>query len=104
MNNFFIFTKIKNLLKIIHNFFKINPHRHWISFLYFFFILFSFLILLSIYFLYQINNGNLFKVKVKEQNTPVLLNEKILKNIINLQDKRDKKVLEIKNNPSLYSE
>lgn len=104
MNTFLTNTKIKNLLRIIHNFFKINPHKHWNAFLYFFFILVSFSVLFSIYLLYQIKNENIFQVKKEEQNAPVLLNDSLLKSTKILYDKKSKRVLEIKNNPSLYIE
>ncbi|MFA6355185.1 MAG: hypothetical protein WCW65_02045 [Candidatus Paceibacterota bacterium] len=104
MNTFLTITRIKNLLKIIHNFFKINPHKHWNAFLYFFFILVSFSILFSIYLLYQIKSENIFQVKAKEQAGPVLLNESLLKSTLNLQEKKANEVLKIKNNTSLYTE
>lgn len=104
MNTFLKITKIKNLLKIIHDFFKINPHKHWNAFLYFFFSLTLFSILFSIYLLYQIKNENIFQVKKEEQNIPVLLNESLLKSTKILYDKKAKRALEIKNNPSSYIE
>lgn len=104
MNNFLTTIKIKNLLKIIHNFFKISPYKHWSAFIYFFIGLIIFSILVSIYFLHQINSENIFQIKKEEQNTPVLLEGELLKNTINLQEKKSKKTLEIKNSPSLYTE
>lgn len=104
MNAFLTITKIKNLLKTVHNFFKISPHKHWNAFLYFFFVLVSFSILFSIYLLFQIKNENIFQVKKEEQNPPVLLNDSLLKSTMILYDKKAQKALDIKNNPSSYIE
>ncbi len=100
MNNFLL--KIKNTLKAIDDFFKINPHKQWVFLLYIFFISISILTLFSFYFLYEIKNEKIFQVKVEQEGKQSLLKEDLLKRTIDLFDKKAQKEAEIKNNLSTY--
>ncbi|MEI7689030.1 MAG: hypothetical protein WCI91_02475 [Candidatus Nomurabacteria bacterium] len=102
MNNFLL--KINKCVRSVKNFFKINPHKHWISMLYLFFILVFFLILFSIYLLYKIKEDQVFQVDLKQRNQPSLLKEDLLKKITDLQDKKAQKILEVSNNPSVFND
>jgi hypothetical protein len=100
MNNFSI--KIKNIFKSIDNFFKINPHKHWIFLLYVFFIIVSLSLLLSFYLLYEIKNENIFQVKIEQEEQQSLLKENLLKRTIDIYNKKAQKEVDIKNNLSTY--
>lgn len=102
MNN--IVLKINNIKKAVNDFFKINPHKHWESLLYAFFILVSFLILFSLYLLYQIKNEQVFQVKVEQNEKQNLVREDLLRKINNLNDLKVKRGSEIKDSVSVYKD
>lgn len=101
MNTFLI--KIKNLPRVVHNFFKINPHRHWMVLLYIFFGLVLFLILFSFYLLYEIKTEQIFQVSVIQEKIS-LLKEDLLEKTIESFDNKAKREVDIKNNPPVYSD
>ncbi len=102
MNNFSL--KIKNKLKLISDFLKINPHRHWIFLLYVFFVLNIILIIFSLYLLYEIKNEQIFQIKIDKQIKQTLLKDDLLKKVTDLYDAKAKIEQEIKNKPFLYSD
>jgi len=102
MNNYIL--KIKNVLNKIHDFFKINPHKHWVFLLYVFFILTSVLILFSFYLLYQIKNENVFQVKVEPDEKLNLLKEDLLKKVLSEAERKEAVTNDIKNNIIQYKD
>ena len=102
MNNFLL--KINRLLKSIKDFFKINPHKHWIFVLYTFFILVSILIIFSLYLLYKIKEEKVFQVEINQSSTQSLLKESLLKKTTDLQDEKAQKVINLMNNPPVYKD
>lgn len=102
MNN--LFAKINNQIKIIKDFFNINPHKHWNFLLHVFLILVFVLILFSFYLLYEIKNEQIFQVTFGQKPNTVLLNEKLLKNTTELYNQKANKVLDVKKDMSVYSD
>jgi hypothetical protein len=102
MNTFVI--KIKNKLRSLINFFKINPHKHWTFLLYIFFILVSFLILFSLYLLYEIKNEKIFQVQTIQTEKLNLLQEDLLNKTINAYDLKAEKQKTITEKPSPYKD
>lgn len=102
MINFF--KKNNNKIKRDINLFKINPHKHWNLLVYIFFILAILLILFSFYLLFEIKNDQIFQVKMLKKEDQTLLKEDLFNNITNLYDKKESRVLEINNGPSVYSD
>lgn len=102
MNNFFL--KIKNTLKSLNGFTKINPHKHWVVLLSVFSVLVGLLILFSFYLLYQIKSDQIFKVKVEVEEKKSLLKEDLLKKTKDLYDKKAERESEIISNPSPYKD
>lgn len=79
MNEFII--KIKNKIKGFISFKKVNPHTHWRNLLYVFFIVVVLLILFSFFILYKIKNQQIFQIIPTSSESPILLNEKLLKRV-----------------------
>lgn len=102
MNNFLI--KIKKLPQIIINFFKINPHKHWMVLLYIFLISILILISISLYLLYEIKNEQIFQVTVEQNNNQTLLKEDLLKKTTDTYNTKAKRLIEMKNNFSSYND
>lgn len=96
--------KIKNLIKHLSNFFKINPHKHWIMLLYIFFTLTVMLILFSCYILFEIKNEQMFQVKEEQKEKPNLLKEELLKNTLERFDQKTKVETDITSNPLPYKD
>lgn len=99
-----IILKLNKILKLIKDLFKINPHKHWIFIIYVFFILISVLILFSFYLLYKIKNEQIFQTELKQDSVQSLLNEKLLKKVIDFQDKKAQKIIDSTNNNSIYKD
>jgi hypothetical protein len=95
-------TKTKNLLKSFNDFFKINPHKHWVFLLYVFFTLISISLLFSFYFIYEIKNEKIFQAKAEQEAEQSLLKVDLLKKTTDLFNKKDLKQQEINNNLSPY--
>lgn len=100
MNNFLI----KKLTNAISNFFKINPHRHWMVLLYMFLVSILILILISLYLLYEIKNEQIFQVTIEQNNNQTLLKEDLLKKTTETYDIKSKRLIEMKNNFSSYND
>lgn len=99
-----ILIKINNQIKIIKDFFRINPHKHWNFLLYVFLILVLVLILFSFYLLYKIKQEDIFQVTVGQKKNTILLNEKLLKNINEIYNQKASKILDIKRDMPTYSD
>jgi hypothetical protein len=56
----------------------INSHKHWIVLIKIFLAISLLLILLAFYVLYKIKNEQIFQVISNEEETPVIVNEKLL--------------------------
>lgn len=102
MNNSSV--KINKALKSFHDFFNINPHKHWKALLYISFYLVVLLIIFSLYLLYQIKVDKIFQVKIDKQENQTLLNEDLLKKTRDLYERKAKAEENTKNNPSLYKD
>ncbi len=102
MNNFLESTN--KSIKSFNDFFKINPHKHWNFLIKIFFILVLALIIFSVYLLYEIKNEQIFQVTLNQQENKTLLKENILKTVLGDFSNKEAKRLEIKDNPSLYSD
>lgn len=102
MNNFLI--KIKKLPQIINNFFKINPHKHWMALLYIFLISILILISISLYLLYEIKNEQIFQITIEQDNNQTLLKEDLLKKTTETYNAKAKRLIEMKNNFSSYND
>ncbi|MFA6999616.1 MAG: hypothetical protein WC241_00695 [Candidatus Paceibacterota bacterium] len=100
MNNFLI----KKITKAINNFFKINPHKHWMVLLYIFLISILILISISLYLLYEIKNEQIFQVTIEKDNTQTLLKEDLLKKTTETYNTKAKRLIEMKNNFSSYND
>ena len=96
--------KIKNILKSINNFFKINPHKHWVFLLYVFFISIFISLLFSFYFIYEIKNEKIFQAKAEQEAEQSLLKVDLLKKTTDLFNKKALKQQEINNNLLPYSD
>lgn len=93
MNNFLI--KINKIKKSVHDFFKVSPHKHWTVLMVLFLSLIFILILLSLYFLYEIKNEKIFQIKTDQKPKQTLLKEKLLKNTTEFYDDRAKNTEDI---------
>jgi hypothetical protein len=102
MNNFLL--KFKSISKSINNFFKINPHKHWMFLLYIFFVLIGVLILSSLFLLYQIKNDRIFQVKLDQIGNKTLLKEDILKTVRDDSTYKSKTAETIINTPFPYKD
>ena len=102
MHTFLI--KINNLMKSVHDFFKINPHKHWVILVRLFLSLVLILILLSFYLLYQIKNEKIFQVKTDQKTSGTLLKDDLLKNTTDFFDTRAVNTDKINNAPSPYKD
>ena len=102
MNNYSV--KINNLIKSLKNLIKINPHKHWKFLLYIFLFLIFVLIIFSFYLLYQINNEKVFQVKEGDEPNKIMLNENLLKKVLNSSELKANKELEIKTNGTPYKD
>lgn len=74
--------KIKEKIKSLIPFRKLDPHVYWNNLLYIFSIIVVFLIIFSFYILYQIKNQQIFQIAPVSTDTHSLINEKLL-NIVN---------------------
>lgn len=82
--------KIKNKLKSLNSFENINPHKHWNVLVFLYMIILSILVILSIYFLSQIKNQQIFQTVDIKKESPKSVNEKLLKNITEYFDNKNK--------------
>lgn len=96
--------KIKNKLKSLITFRKVNPHVYWNSLLYIFCIIIILLILFSLYMLYEIKNQQTFQIAPTTSTTPSLINEKLLDKVDASFDSNITKEKAIQNNLNLYKD
>lgn len=97
-------SKIREQINKIHNFFQINPHKHWKFVVSVFFVFVFVLVLFSLYLLYEIKNDQIFQVKKEQQETKTLLKESLLKNTIREFEIKAKEETDIKNGIYTYSD
>lgn len=96
--------KIKNKIKSLISFKKINPHHHWIVLLYIFFGMVVFLVIFSFYLLYRIKNEQIFQVVPSNIEAPTLINEKLLKKVNESFDNKLLREKEIKEGVEVYKD
>lgn len=102
MSNFL--SQLKSFFKKVSNFFKINPHRHWVFLLYVFFSMTALLILFSFYLLYQIKTDQVFQVKIEQDEKSNLIKEDLLNKTIKLDEEKTNLIKEIENNHDFYKD
>jgi len=73
-----LLPEIKNKIKKIISFKKINSNNHWRFLLYIFLITTTILIGSSFYLLNKIKNQQIFQITVESKKQPILMNEKLL--------------------------
>src|SRR5574343_500344 len=101
MNN--LKTKLKSSIKSIKNFLRMNPHRHWDFIMKISFLSIFFLIIFSLFMLYQIKNDKGPQYNENENKEDVVIvNEEKLKNINSYFENKKIKTEEIKSNPFPY--
>ena len=76
-----LFTKIKDKLRSLIPFRKLNPHTYWNSLLYIFCAIIILLILFSLYILYEIKNQQILPATPVSSGSSVLINEKLLNKV-----------------------
>lgn len=78
---------------------RVNPHRHWIYILNFFFVMLFLLVVSSFYLLYEIKNDNIFngKLDLYSKNVLISRNEKLLNNVKNYFNLKAQKMESLKN-------
>lgn len=96
--------KIKNKLKSLIPFRKVNPHVYWNILLYIFFIIIIALILFSLYLLYEIKNQQIFQITSSSSQSSSLINEKLLNKVTESFNINLIKEKEIKNDINLYKD
>lgn len=99
-----LFEKIKNIYNSLSEFFKINPHKHWVFLLYTFFILITIFIVASIYFIYLIREDKLFQVKIDQTEKKTILKEELLKKTTSFYEQRAENEMNVKNKASSYKD
>lgn len=98
-------TKLKSNLKIIKNFLRMNPHKHWDFIMKISFFSIFILIIFSLFILYQIKNDKGPQYDENENKEPVaVVNELKLKTVNSYFDNKKIKTEEIKNNPFPYED
>lgn len=80
----------------------LNPHKHWRVLLWVFSGVVILLIAFSLYLLYQIKNEYIFQVTTSSNETPILLKEKLMKNVIEVFELKADKENSLKLNPPSY--
>lgn len=96
--------KIKNKLKSLITFRKVNPHVYWNNLLYIFFVVIVILILFSLYILYEIRNQQILQIIPTSSESHVLINEKLLKKINESFDNNLIKEKQIKDDINTYKD
>jgi hypothetical protein len=102
MTNFLI--KIKDRVKKIIPFRKLNPLTYWDNLLRIFFIIVIGLIIFSFYLLYQIKHQQIFQIKTDSTNGSHLINEKLLDKVMELFESKKTRTEEIKNTKEVYKD
>lgn len=99
-----LLSKIKDKLKSLIPFRKVNPHVYWNSLLYIFCITIILLILFSLYMLYDIKNQQTLQIVPATSTTPSLINEKLLEKVNASFDSNLAKERAIQNNLNSYKD
>lgn len=99
-----LLSKIKDKLKNLIPFRKVNPHVYWNNLLYIFCITIILLILFSLYMLYDIKNQQTLQIAPATSTTPSLINEKLLDKVNASFDSNLAKEKAIQNNLNLYKD
>ena len=81
-----------------------NPYRDWNILIYTFFFLLLCLFAFSLYLLFQIKNDKFFQVEKIQKSNEVMVNEKLLTEIIGEFDEKNKKLEELKTNSEKLSD
>lgn len=97
-------TKIKNSVKDVIPFRKVNPHKYWNNLLYVFFGIIILLVIFSFYLLYKINNQQMIQIAPSNNKTPNLINEGVLNKIDEVFNSKEIKVNEVKNGLIKYKD
>lgn len=77
------FSKFKKLIPKVSFSFSINPHKHWNILLIVSSVIITVLILFSIFLSIKIKNKDIFKVNISREDTSILINDKLLKEMNN---------------------
>lgn len=96
------FIKIKNKIKDIISFSKVNPHNHWKCLLYIFFTIIILLIMFSLFLLYKIKNQQIFQAHPKTTEMSNLIDDKLLKKVTESFNNKLIKSKEIENSAYNY--
>ena len=95
-------VKIKEKLNYLKSSKSRNPHEHWSFLLGISLVLAFILILVSIYFLYEIKNEQIFKSSVNIPTKHSAIREDLLKNIKDSSDFKVKNQIDLDNNKTFY--
>ncbi|MFA6251303.1 MAG: hypothetical protein WC603_01605 [Candidatus Paceibacterota bacterium] len=98
------FKKTENQIKKLFSPKKSNPHTDWRILLDIFFLVVVVLILFSFYLLYTIKNQQVFQIEPKSDETPTMINEKLLEKINNSFEQKSIKAREIKDGSKSYKD
>jgi type II secretory pathway component PulC len=99
-----LFTKIKDKLKSLIPFRKLNPHTYWNSLLYIFCVIIILLILFSLYILYEIKNQQILQMTPVSSKSSVLIDEKLLNKVNESFENNLAKEKEVENNTNPYKD
>jgi hypothetical protein len=99
-----LFTKIKNKLRSLIPFRKLNPHTYWNSLLYIFCVIIILLILFSLYILYEIKNQQMLPATSASSGSSVLINDKLLNKVNESFNNNLAKEKEIEDNTNPYKD
>ena len=82
--------------------YSVDPHKHWVILLWFFFVSVVLLIMYSIYLLYQIKNENLYQTPLVKKVESTQLRENLLKSVTAEFEQKAKNENDIETNPTTY--
>lgn len=91
----------KNNLEVASS---INPHKHWVILLWFFFGVVIVLIMFSLFLLYQIKNDQIFQVAPTVLENNQKIKEDLLKNVTDSFNQKAEKESELKTNAPVYKD
>ena len=97
-------VKIKEKFNYLKSFKSLNPHKHWSLLLGISLILAFILILVSIYFLYEIKNEQIFKPSVDIATKHPTIREDLLKKIQDTSDSKVKNQMDVNSNKISYTD
>lgn len=91
----------KNNLEVASS---INPHKHWVILLWFFFGVVIVLIMFSLFLLYQIKNDQIFQVAPTVLENNQKIKEDLLKNVTDSFNQKAQKESDLKINTPVYKD